>query len=154
MSHTQKYVAYIFSQNIQVGIDIELIRENSDYSSLSHMIYSPSEKGSLPSKNKEIHFYKTWTLKEAFLKAVGIGLIFPPEKVSTVINGDNLDIPIIPDSLSGGNTSWTFKSLKLDGHMGACAINEHEVEIFQHEIKQSTKNKKSLLIKNYGEPNI
>ena len=60
-----------------LGVDIEAHRANVEIDQLSERFFSAREREvlrSLPPAKRTLAFYRCWTLKEAFLKAQGVGL--------------------------------------------------------------------------------
>ncbi|WP_410211726.1 4'-phosphopantetheinyl transferase family protein [Aquirhabdus sp.] len=80
ISHSADYLAIAFSRTYALGIDIEHQRENINLRSLAKVSFSPCEweywQNTPPLQQLEL-FYAVWSLKEAYLKAIGIGLIKP-----------------------------------------------------------------------------
>ena len=85
ITHTDGLVAVAFSNNYDIGIDVEKLSK-IDINSLLPYFTSKDEKKNILSKNSEQkykEFYKVWTLKEAYLKAKGIGLINDLQSINT-----------------------------------------------------------------------
>ena len=83
ISHSGNYIVCAISTT-EVGIDIEEVKDIplSDFTEL----FSPEElKLIFEAPNNYAPFYTLWTQKEAFLKALGVGLNLPLNKV-TIIN--------------------------------------------------------------------
>ena len=80
ISHTSGLVACSISTSHEVGVDIESILQNRNFHKISRDFFSEQEANSLnsipPHEVKHL-FYTYWTLKEAYLKARGIGLSLP-----------------------------------------------------------------------------
>ncbi len=130
MSHSGDGLAYIFSFNHEVGIDIELINEDLSLESLILQVMSPTERQEfhkLKDAQRLEFFYDTWTLKESFLKAVSIGLSYPLPNL-TILR----DLPAGPKiQLSAGSQpslfdfkTWTFTFKPLPHYSGALSIHE------------------------------
>jgi len=80
MSHTQQVAMYAFTWGRAVGIDVELIRPISSVVAIVDHFFSPTERSAwhaLPKSQQMAAFFAAWTRKEAYLKAVGVGLIQP-----------------------------------------------------------------------------
>ena len=78
ISHSNEYVAVAISDK-EVGCDIEKITDiNSD---IAKRYFSPKEYEKIiaceSEEEKKILFFRLWTLKESFLKAIGLGLNQP-----------------------------------------------------------------------------
>ncbi|QNU67644.1 4'-phosphopantetheinyl transferase superfamily protein [Ruminiclostridium herbifermentans] len=77
ISHSGKWVACAVS-DYPVGIDVEVIK-NIGFD-IAKRFFSKNEYDELqkqPDDQKRAYFYKLWTLKESYIKAVGKGLSIP-----------------------------------------------------------------------------
>jgi 4'-phosphopantetheinyl transferase len=77
LSHSAGVGLFAFARYLQVGIDIEYIREIPEMEDIVQRFFSEREKaafGSLPGLWKKEAFFNGWTRKEAFVKAIGGGL--------------------------------------------------------------------------------
>ncbi len=72
ISHTESSFIIYISKFGRTGIDIEKTDKTIDYKSISEYSFSINEKSKCTNLQQ---FYQIWTLKEAFLKYIGIGLI-------------------------------------------------------------------------------
>lgn len=75
LSHTRGLVACAIS-SARVGIDVERVRQNFDYEDLAQSNFSHQEIKALeqlPPAARSTRVLELWTLKEAFLKAIGRG---------------------------------------------------------------------------------
>lgn len=80
LSHSGDYVAVAVDSS-PIGIDIEKVNEGKNGASIANKFFSETERTiiSEDDANRGINpynFTKIWTLKEAFVKAVGYGLSF------------------------------------------------------------------------------
>lgn len=80
MSHAGDVVGVAVSPSGAVGLDVEEIRAMTDLAGMAGHVYSPSERtgGALD----ENTFFRTWTRKEALLKATGAGLSTPMNTIT------------------------------------------------------------------------
>jgi len=77
LSHSQGLALYVFSRDRLVGIDVEYLRPMADAERIAQRFFSPQEYTTikeLPAREKERAFFRGWTGKEAYLKAIGHGL--------------------------------------------------------------------------------
>jgi 4'-phosphopantetheinyl transferase len=68
-----------------IGIDIEVIRRPSDIRSLATSVFSVvelAEFGALADDALSLPFFTCWTRKEAYLKAIGTGLMSEPRSIT------------------------------------------------------------------------
>ena len=110
ISHSGDYVAIAISKKV-MGIDVELIRNNFDYSSIAMVCFTADERA-LITNIKD--FYTLWTRKEAVLKASGEGIV------------DNLhDIECIKPYVQWQKNHYQLKSYLIDdGHLLSLAYTE------------------------------
>ncbi|BDQ02806.1 MAG: hypothetical protein KatS3mg037_1381 [Ignavibacterium sp.] len=77
-SHSGDLIVYALNRDAEIGVDIELVEEFPDLNSLVKNYFSHNEQKAFLSlttlKDKLNFFYKIWTRKEAFVKALGTGL--------------------------------------------------------------------------------
>ena len=76
-SHSNGLALYAFSKSYEIGIDVEHIHPISDMDNIVNHSFSLPERLEFNSLRPEFHphaFFRGWTCKEAFLKAVGKGL--------------------------------------------------------------------------------
>jgi phosphopantetheinyl transferase len=77
LSHTRGCVACAITSSAPLGVDVERIDRAQFVQEIADRYFSEREAAWLhqcSSERRNIRFVELWTLKEAFLKAVGIGL--------------------------------------------------------------------------------
>jgi 4'-phosphopantetheinyl transferase len=103
LSHSHCHTLIAIVRDLDVGVDIEYMRENPMMREIVARCFSENECEEfkrLPETQKLQGFYNIWTRKEAFTKAVGKGILYPlnkfevsldPQKKAQIItiNGDN-----------------------------------------------------------------
>jgi 4'-phosphopantetheinyl transferase len=85
LSHTEGGVAVALTRAAAIGVDIENVERDCDFEKLATKVFSDSEMQfffSQPSHLRRHLFYEIWTLKEAYLKALGLGLTLHPREIS------------------------------------------------------------------------
>jgi 4'-phosphopantetheinyl transferase len=108
LSHSGDFVAYAISDR-PVGIDIEQVRA-MDLSGIVQRFFAPSEFiawQKLSPTEQELAFFRTWTVKEAYLKAIGTGLHTPLSEVEVSIDLEHPKILQAP-----GSENWQLHSIK------------------------------------------
>lgn len=79
LSHSGAFALYAFAR-CDVGIDVEEIRPFADFLDIARRFFCPEETAditSLPHDQQESAFFRCWTRKEAYIKAIGDGLSMP-----------------------------------------------------------------------------
>lgn len=77
MSHSEDLAVFAFSNEGEIGIDVEAVRAMSDYEDIAEQCFSIREREAfrLLGKHEKLEgFFGCWTRKEAFIKAIGDGL--------------------------------------------------------------------------------
>ncbi len=77
LSHTKTAFAIVVSYEHIVGIDIEDITRKVDINGVAKQVFSADEityLNALSDNEKQHAFYRCWTRKEAYVKALGIGI--------------------------------------------------------------------------------
>jgi 4'-phosphopantetheinyl transferase len=125
-SHSRD-VCFIAVAHGPVGIDVEYVQPEALRQSEIEQYLSPSELGHLdamPVQARGRALYACWTQKEAVLKALGIGLLFPPRLVNAFADGANFHVI----SLLGRN--WLVRQIPAPpGHTAAAAVERTNVMI-------------------------
>jgi len=106
MSHSSDYVL-IGVSTTPLGVDIEYINENFDRNDMVAHCFSESKQRAyqtLTPKEKRIAFYRIWTQKEAYLKAIGKGLHHSLKTFSVEIS------PHKPAAIYGVKDGWHIHS--------------------------------------------
>ena len=88
VSHTRGLVACAFAQVPEIGIDVEDIERRPVSPDLARRGFSAVEATALeavPAADRLSRFFDYWTLKEAYLKARGTGLMLPLDSFSVQI---------------------------------------------------------------------
>jgi len=76
-SHSRDKVILAFSASVPLGVDCECMLRELDFSGITKRFFSQSEISafhSLPEHCRKEAFFNCWTRKEAFIKAMGMGL--------------------------------------------------------------------------------
>ncbi len=77
LSHSGAYALYGFTYHHPIGVDLEYIREMPDAVKIAQRFFSEREYrliNNVEDSQKSEVFFKLWTAKEAYLKAIGTGL--------------------------------------------------------------------------------
>ncbi len=81
LSHSGEYAALAVSDK-EIGIDIEKLQIGKR--KLAHRFFSEEEYAALDVAWSDSAFTRTWTRKESYIKAVGMGMRMPLNEFSTV----------------------------------------------------------------------
>jgi 4'-phosphopantetheinyl transferase len=116
LSHSGDLVIYGVG-SVAVGIDIEQQRD-LNYEALMQRFFAPAERQAwqeVPMDRRSVTFFQLWTMKEAYVKAIGTGLHTP---LSTFAVSLQSPWQIL------GHENWQLEALALpEGYWGAIAID-------------------------------
>ena len=90
LSHAAGIAACIVSDR-RCGIDCEAVREYRP--NVMRRAFSEAERRSVekaPEDKRDELFFRLWTLKEAYVKALGIGISYPLDTVEFSFEGDRI----------------------------------------------------------------
>ncbi len=76
----------------EIGVDLEYVNTSTDVLQLARHHFAPVEVEQLesaPGKRRHDLFFAIWTLKEAYVKARGMGLSFPLKNFAVFPNNDH-----------------------------------------------------------------
>lgn len=127
ISHSGDFVVCALA-NSKIGIDIEMISPTVDYLSIAYAHFSENEASWIASKPVGINerFMALWTIKEAYLKALGIGLAIPISRVKTT--GVKLRAcQVYSDDVSNRN-KWYCRFAKLESGYWLAICCENALE--------------------------
>jgi 4'-phosphopantetheinyl transferase len=106
LSHTDGFVACAVSSCERIGIDVETTDRQTAHLEIARTFFSSAELAclmSLPPAQQKDRFFDIWTLKEAYVKARGMGLqlgldrfsihVTPPRKLAITFSRDFGDDP-------------------------------------------------------------
>lgn len=92
LSHSAERLVLAVSRFPDIGVDIERARKPRRIEAIAKRYFSDKEAAemlSLPEDQQQSRFYDLWTLKEAYIKACGMGLAIPLQHFSYGFPGDN-----------------------------------------------------------------
>ncbi len=90
LAHTAGLAVVGVARGIDIGVDCEAAGRRVDAEGVSRRFFSPEEAAaleSLPPGGLEEQFPLYWTLKEAYIKALGLGLSHPLDSFSFQLTG-------------------------------------------------------------------
>ena len=96
-THSQEMALIAVTQAGAIGIDLECVRPLTDLEMMIDSCLSPSERVTLetfPAISRLEYFYRYWTCKEAYLKAIGVGLDRPLTSVEVLMNDSSSEHPV------------------------------------------------------------
>lgn len=125
VSHTSAIAAYAVTLDASVGVDVERMRSRPDYLALAERFFCTEECADLrqlPDAQREAGFYECWVRKEAFVKAVGLGLTLPLDSFRVTLRPEDPPAVRVPAGGPGASGIWTMHAYRpVPDHAGAVA---------------------------------
>lgn len=135
MSHSGGVALFAFTEKRDVGIDVEQIRADFASEDIARRFFSAVEVeclSGLPDEEKVAAFFRCWTRKEAYIKAIGKGL-------SQSLDGFDVTLaPRVPAELLRSTDDdagrWKLFDVEVgEGYAGALAVEGDVSTIRQSE---------------------
>jgi 4'-phosphopantetheinyl transferase len=123
LAHSAGLVLCAVACGRDVGVDVEDLRRRPVDPAVVRRYCSPAEIADIESQRDSWHdrFLRYWTLKEAYLKARGLGVAMPLAEISFTLDGDRATIAFL-GSLAGTDARWGFfMAQPTDRHVVALA---------------------------------
>ena len=124
-SHSADWGLVALARDGEVGVDLEQHRHHTDVGALAERFFSAAEIGALktlPEALKTMGFFNAWTRKEAFVKALGLGLAFPLNGFSVTLAPGQpaalLDVVGDPEAVR----KWTLAALDVRPDYSAALV--------------------------------
>ncbi len=118
LAHSGGIVACILSDQREAGVDVEDLERRPIDADLWHRYCAPSEVADIeaqPADARQYRFLTYWTLKEAYLKARGLGISVHLADVAFTL-GSPFPTVGFHDSLAGTSTDWALGITPVADH--------------------------------------
>jgi 4'-phosphopantetheinyl transferase len=125
LSHSPGLVVCLVTQGSDVGVDVEPHERAKTIVELAPEVFSPLELGqfsALSGREKLDHALSLWTLKEAYIKARGLGLSLALNRFSFLFGGVEGIRLVLDPGLGDEAGRWRFCLLDLESHCVALMV--------------------------------
>ncbi|MGH7504676.1 MAG: 4'-phosphopantetheinyl transferase family protein [Longimicrobiales bacterium] len=125
-SNSSDLAVFAVAVGRELGIDVEAERTIADVLSLARRFFSPVEfeaLSAIPAESMHRAFLTCWTRKEAFVKAVGLGVSMPLDRFDVPVRPQDPAALLCtrPDASVAGR--WSMHSLNVGpGYVGTVVI--------------------------------
>ena len=125
ISHSGDLCILAVTVGSEVGIDLELRRDDLPYRDMARRYFSPRERDelfSLTDQEQLDAFYRCWTRKEAWLKGCGTGFTQPSDSFDVSLLPGHPPALIAHRTLPGEPARWSLADISLpDGYCASLA---------------------------------
>jgi 4'-phosphopantetheinyl transferase len=124
LSHTRGAVSCAVLHERRIGVDIEALGRDPRDMSVADRFFAPAEVAQLRAVSesaREEMFLRIWTLKEALIKAVGLGISLGLDRFAFTL--DPLGVRFAPE-ITAHDAAWRFHALRPTAtHLLAVALD-------------------------------
>ncbi len=131
LSHSGHWALLALANEMELGVDIEQIKDSRDLLGIAESYYHLDEFAQLkqqPADEQTPYFYQLWTLKEALLKALGVGISAGLENLNFTL-GEKISVSLSPALQQHAVTDkWQFHQWQLPD-TNYCALAAASTEL-------------------------
>ncbi len=110
LSHSREGVALAVARDIEVGVDLQFCDARVECAQIAKRFFAKEECDwllSLPEEGRLSTFYTIWTLKEAYVKAIGLGMRIPLSDFA-FRQVENKDVHIVRQPVEYATKAWSI----------------------------------------------
>lgn len=126
LSHTNDLLVCAIARGRDVGVDVENVNRRNRTTAIANRFFTTSEVAALralPEQEQRERFYTYWTLKEAYIKARGMGLAIPLGSFAFMLDGDRFATIDFSEGCVDDPNCWRFfRSRPTADHRLAVAV--------------------------------
>ena len=138
MAHSGSLALYAVTVDCEIGVDVEELRDIPEIEQVASRYFSKPEAAQLLSISPKLAvreaFFRCWTRKEAYIKAIGDGLYLPLDQFQVTLEPDAPARFIHIGNDSAAAAEWTLQHLDpAPNYLGALAYHAAPRKIVMHE---------------------
>ena len=137
VTHSRGLALFAVACGREIGIDVEFIDKSFPIVKTAQQVFSPNECYQLQTLEPDLQaasFFRGWTLREAYLKAIGTGFAYPSKHASDPGITSESHVPFRKTGLRR-NRDWTLATLNIDDdYKAAIAVEGKICDIRYHRI--------------------
>lgn len=129
LAHSHGMALLAFSRRQPLGIDLEYLRPMPRAEALAKRFFSAQEHTALqalPPESRQEAFFRCWTCKEAYVKAIGDGLAFPLDRFSVSLAPGEAPGLVQIEGATAAACGWTMTTMvPAPGYLAALVVRGH-----------------------------
>lgn len=130
LSHADAWALVGIARERAIGVDLEAVRPLPDYELIAEYAFSPRERAALAAEPEAVRlesFFRCWTRKEAYVKAVGDGLYGALDRFTVSLGAGMPAALLAVDDQPGEALRWQLAAVQpAPGHVGALVVEGWE----------------------------
>jgi len=158
VSHRQGMALYALSRDQDLGVDIEFPHSIPEADQISERFFSTQENAvflSLPLHQRQEAFFRCWTRKEAFIKAIGEGFSFPLHCFDVAFEDGTKSALLSIKGNAERASRWILQDLRpAPNYVGALAIEGRHWNIRCRHFEPNSDPSANLPLLNFEETNV
>lgn len=137
VAHSGSFALVAVARGHRVGVDLEALRAVPELDRIARRYFSARENHeltALPPGERRAAFFRGWTQKEAFVKAIGDGLHHPIDQIEVSVAPPERTTKVTIAG-AGASSSWVLRPVHAGiGYAAALAVEAgyHEVRLALH----------------------
>lgn len=128
LSHSSRYTVIGITRQARLGVDVQPVHSSFDLQAIAGRFFAPAERAALatldPARIPQA-FCEHWTLKEAYTKAVGLGLTMALDDIIFDLTAPHTVGYTLPAGGSHGSAHWHMAQCLLPGKQILAVCCEH-----------------------------
>jgi 4'-phosphopantetheinyl transferase len=133
VSHSNSMALYAVTRGRRVGVDIEHMREDFATLEVAERFFSKDEFEALkaaPSDQRTKAFFNCWSRKEAYIKAIGMGVSYPLDGFTVSLASDVAPALLKVDADATEVSRWKLYELDVgEGYVAALIVENPPVSL-------------------------
>jgi 4'-phosphopantetheinyl transferase len=133
ISHSGEVALLAFTRRRRIGVDVEVIRANIEIDQIARRFFSVHEQeelAELKNDDRPLGFFRCWTRKEAYIKAVGDGLSLPLAQFDVTLGSTTKSALLATRPDPNEATRWLLKEINAgDGYAAALCVEGNDWQL-------------------------
>lgn len=131
LAHSGELALVAVTSSGEIGVDVERLRPVDHWPEISSRYFHAEEAAIIgDAAHTPANFFRCWTRKEAVLKAIGVGIIFPLDLFRVPLDKTTRDWVDVPAHSSNAAARYWLESLvPADGYLAAFAATRQPASV-------------------------
>jgi 4'-phosphopantetheinyl transferase len=129
LAHSGELALIAITRSGEIGVDVERLRPVDHWHEIASRYFHATDTATIGADAAQtpVNFFRCWTRKEAVLKAIGIGIIFPLDLFQVPLEESTHNWISVPAHSSNTATRYWLESLDPCGEYIAAVATTHEI---------------------------
>jgi len=127
LSHSHGVALLGVAHGREIGVDVEILRQLRNEDAIARRFFSPREYAdyvAVDAAGRNEAFFNCWTRKEAFIKALGLGLQFPLHSFDVTLKSEEPALIRRIGAQEGANCPWQLAAFRPAAGLMAAVVLE------------------------------